>query len=168
MWFGLAVAGSDDNSIQHLFPMERELCVRARTHTKACLLVHAHAFIYAWFTVSLPLFQGLIQLVILSKKCLYNIGPFFQQLWNMVVSRCTQGNKNINQINLLLHFIRPILLILKIPATVFSTQHCSFQTSVYCLLNHFGMFLYVSSSIHNPYCYRSSLLLDPQKEIKSG
>jgi hypothetical protein len=47
MWFGLAVAGSDDNSIQHLFPMERELCVHARAHTKACLLVHAHAFIYA-------------------------------------------------------------------------------------------------------------------------
>jgi hypothetical protein len=96
----------------------------------------------------------------------------------MMVSRYAQGriNNHINQMSLLLHFMRYILQLLTISATVFNAQLCLFQARVYCLLNHFRVFLYVSS-IHNLvqefllcvlWSHRSSLSSDPLNWNKGG
>jgi hypothetical protein len=58
-------------------------------------------------------------------------------------------NRSINQMKLLVHFMRHTLSWLyKMPATVFNAQPCSVQTRIYCPLHHFLMFSYVSS-IHS-------------------
>jgi hypothetical protein len=92
--------------------------------------------------VSQPVYHtsGVILEVILSKKFQHNIGPTSNHCVIMTVSRCAQGkiDESINQMNLLLS------------TTVSNAQPCSFQTKVYCLLNHFGVFSHISSSIHYP------------------
>jgi hypothetical protein len=62
-------------------------------------------------------------------------------------------------------------------AMVFNAQPCLSQTKLYCPLDHFGVFLYVSSSIHNPMQHFLSrvyidplchLSLDPIKRNQAG
>lgn len=50
------------------------------------------------------------------------------------------------------------------PTMVFNAQHCSFQTTVYCLLN-FGVYSYVSSSIHNPMRFFSHVYFGPIRHL---
>jgi hypothetical protein len=63
-------------------------------------------------------------------------GHTVDQKWLRCKGRlvCPSHSKS-NQANLLLHFRRYVLQL--------------FQTTVYCPLNHFGVFLFVSSSSHN-------------------
>jgi hypothetical protein len=94
----------------------------------------------------------------LSKQCQYDIGPISNCCGAMAISMHTEWKLNncINKMNLLLHFMRYILYLFKMSAWFsLCSLSCSTQD---CLLNHFRVFLYVSSSIISQ-CASSCLLI---------